>query len=49
MNQYFLLPSVTKNLLTQSRLVKPCKLVVLVDDLGHLGHRVDALPLLWSK
>ena len=40
----FLLPSVTKNLLTQSHLVKPCKLVVLVDDLGHLGHHVHALP-----
>ena len=38
-----------KNLLTQSHLVKPCKLAVLVDDLGHLGHRVDALPPLWSK
>ena len=38
-----------KNLSTQSHLVKPCKLAVLVDDLGHLGHRVDALPPLWSK
>ena len=38
-----------KNLLTLSHLVKPCKLAVLVDDLGHLGHRVDALPPLWSK
>ena len=38
-----------KTLLTPSHLVKPCKLAVLVDDLGHLGHRVDALPPLWSK
>ena len=38
-----------KALLTLSHLVKPCKLAVLVDDLGHLGHRVDALPPLWSK
>ena len=50
-NQFFLLPSVKKkkNLLTQSRLVKPCKLVFLVDDLGHLGHPVKALLPLWSK
>ena len=44
-NQYFLLRSVTKkrNLLTQSHLVKTCKLVVLVDDIGHRGHygRID--------
>ena len=48
-NQFFLLPSVKKkkNLLTQSRLVKPCKLVFLVDDLGHLGHPVKALLPLW--
>ena len=24
-------------------------LAVLVDDLGHLEHRVDGLPPLWSK
>ena len=30
--------------LTQSHLVKPWKLVVLVDDLGHRGDRVDVLP-----
>ena len=35
--------------LKKTHLVKPRKLVVLVDDLGHLGHRVDALPPLWSK
>ena len=32
-----------------SHLVQPCKLVVLVNDLGHLGTRVDALPPLGSK
>jgi len=32
-----------------SHLVQPRKLVVLVNDLGHLGTRVDALPPLGSK
>ena len=39
-----------KKLLTHSHLVRPCKLVALVDDLGHRGHRdVDVLAPLSSK
>ena len=47
-NQYFLFFCYVRlqkkrNLLTQSHLVKTCKLVVLVDDIGHRGHygRID--------
>ena len=50
LNQYFFVTlGWNKNLLTQSHLVKPHKIVVLVDDLGHRRHRVDAVPPLWSN